>query len=109
MVFLAFPAAPLFGPQATNAAAADGGKRVVFVQTNQPAGNQIAVYDRAHDGTLSPAGTYATGGNGGAALPGTGSDPVASQRSLVYDSEHKQLIAVNAGSNPVSALSVDGN
>jgi 6-phosphogluconolactonase (cycloisomerase 2 family) len=99
-------AAALIGAQATNAGT-EGAKRVVFVQTNQPAGNQIAVYDRAPDGTLSLAGTYATGGNGGAALPGTESDHLASQSSLVYDSAHKQLIAVNAGSDTVSAFRVD--
>jgi len=109
IALLAVLGASLIGAQATNAAAADGGKRVVFVQTNQPAGNSIAVYDQAHDGTLSPAGTYATGGNGSAALPGTESDHLASQGSLVYDSEHKQLIAVNAGSDTVSAFSVDGD
>src|SRR6266536_896806 len=109
IALLAILAATLIGAQATNAAAADGGKRVVFVQTNQPAGNSSAVYDRAHDGTLTPAGTYATGGNGSAALPGTESDHLASQGSLVYDSEHKQLIAVNAGSDTVSAFSVDGD
>jgi 6-phosphogluconolactonase (cycloisomerase 2 family) len=107
IALLAALAAALIGAQAT--AAADGGKRVVFVQTNQPGGNQIAVYDRARDGTLSPAGTYATGGNGSAAAPGTESDPLASQSSLVYDGQHKQLIAVNAGSDTVSSFSVDGD
>jgi 6-phosphogluconolactonase (cycloisomerase 2 family) len=109
IALLAALAAALIGAQATGAAAAHEGKRVVFVQTNQPAGNQIAVYDRAHDGTLSPAGSYATGGNGGAALPGTESDRLASQGSLVYDSEHKLLIAVNAGSDTVSAFRVEGD
>src|SRR5205823_2113750 len=97
------------GAQAANADDAHGGKGVVFVQTNQPTGNQIVVYDRADDGTLSPAGTYATGGNGSAALPGTESDHLASQGSLAYDSEHKQLIAVNAGSDTVSVFGVDGD
>lgn len=82
-------------------------KSVVFVQTNEPSGNRIAVYDRADDGTLTPAGTYATGGNGGAALPGTESDHLASQGSLQY--EHHTLIAVNAGSDTVSAFRVRGD
>ncbi len=109
IALLAALAAVLIGAQATSAGAAQEGKRAVFVQTNQPAGNQIAVYDRAADGTLSSAGTYATGGNGGAALPGTESDRLASQGSLVYDSEHKQLIAVNAGSDTVSVFRVQGD
>ena len=45
------------------------GGSVVWVQTNEMSGNHIVVYDRASDGTLSQAGTYATGGNGGAAAP----------------------------------------
>src|SRR5438094_9506275 len=85
------------------------GKGVVFVQTNQPAGNEIVVYDQAVDGTLNPAGTYATDGNGGAALPGTESDHLASQGSLVYDNGHKLLIAVNAGSDTVSSFRVQGD
>src|SRR6184192_447596 len=98
------------------AAAADGehGNRnghenVVFVQTNELTGNQIAVYDRGLDGRLSRAGTYPTGGDGGAALPGTESDRLASQGSLVYDREHRLLLAVNAGSDTVSAFRVQGD
>lgn len=99
-------AAALVGAQASSA---DNGKGVVFVQTNQTGGNEIAVYDQAADGTLSAAGTFATGGNGGAALPGTESDRLASQSSLVYENDHKQLIAVNAGSDTVSAFRVEGD
>src|SRR5262245_1865173 len=44
---------------------------IVWVQTNEPGGNRILVYDRNADGTLSQAGAYATGGNGGVAAPGT--------------------------------------
>ena len=46
------------------------GRNVVFVQTNQPDGNQIVVFDRRHDGRLDRAGTYPTGGLGGTAAPG---------------------------------------
>jgi 6-phosphogluconolactonase (cycloisomerase 2 family) len=100
----------LVGAQAAAAHAAHrhGHKHVVFVQTNQPTGNQIAVYDRASDGTLSLAGTYATGGLGGAALPGTESDRLGSQGSLVLVSHHL-LIAVNAGSDSISVFRVRGD
>jgi hypothetical protein len=81
----------------------------VFVQTNELTGNRIVVFDRAPDGQLTQAGTYATGGDGGAASPGTESDRLASQGSLVYDRKHKLLLAVNAGSDSVSALSVSGD
>jgi 6-phosphogluconolactonase (cycloisomerase 2 family) len=85
------------------------GRNVVFVQTNESAGNRIVVFDRGHDGHLTPAGSYATGGNGGTASPGTESDHLASQGSLVYDVRDKVLLAVNAGSDTVSAFRVHGH
>ena len=91
------------------AAAGKGHQGVVFVQTNELAGNRIAVYDRASDGTLTFAAFYPTGGLGGAELPGTESDRLASQGSLVYDRHHKLLFAVNAGSSTVSTFSVAGD
>ncbi len=109
IALLAAFAAVLVGAQAANADDAHGVKGVVFVQTNQPAGNEVVVYDQAADGTLSPAAIYATGGNGGAALPGTESDRLASQGSLAYDAKHKLLIAVNAGSDTVSAFRAKGD
>ena len=70
---------------ATAPSALAGGKAsVVFVQTNELSGNHVVVYDRGADGRLSQAGTYATGGNGGSAAPGTESDRLASQGSLAY-------------------------
>jgi hypothetical protein len=42
-----------------------GASRVVFVQTDNTAGNQVVAYDRAVGGTLTLAGTYDTGGLGG--------------------------------------------
>jgi 6-phosphogluconolactonase len=33
--------------------------------TNSPGGNAIEAYARASDGSLTPSGTYPTGGNGG--------------------------------------------
>jgi hypothetical protein len=86
-----------------------GGGSVVWVQTNEVSGNRIVVYDRAGDGTLSQAGTYATGGNGGVATPGTESDRLASQGSLVYDAGRSILIAVNAGSNTVTTFKAHGD
>ena len=103
----------LVGAQASSAngghAKRHGPENVVFVQTNELSGNQIAVYDRGFDGRLSRAGTYATGGNGGAALPGTESDRLASQGSLVYDRWHRLLLGVNAGSDTVSTFRVRGD
>ena len=84
-------------------------EHAVFVQTNELDGNRIVVFDRERDGSLTNAGSYATGGNGGAAAPGDESDRLASQGSLVYDARHSLLIAVNAGSDTVSTFKVRGD
>jgi 6-phosphogluconolactonase (cycloisomerase 2 family) len=81
----------------------DGAHHVVFVQTDNPAGNQVVAYDRADNGTLSQAGSYPTGGLGGT-LTGSVVDHLASQGSLSYDARHRLLYAVNAGSNTVSVF-----
>src|SRR5664279_4203271 len=83
----------------------DGAGHVVFVQNDNLAGNQIAAYDRSRSGALSLAGTYETGGLGGK-LDGSAVDHLASQGSLTYDRRHRELYAVNAGSNTVSVLSL---
>jgi len=91
-----------------NADESDGGQHAVFVQTNDPNGNSIAAYARNGNGTLTYVATYPTGGKGGRAA-GAAVDPLASQSSLVYDSEHHLLLAPNAGSNTVSVFRVRGD
>ena len=87
---------------------ARGADHVVFVQTDDPAGNHVAAYRRGNDGTLTAAGTYATGGLGGV-LTGSVVDHLASQGALTYDATHALLFAVNAGSNTVSVFAVHGD
>ena len=82
--------------------------RPVFVLANQSSGNDIAVYDRQADGTLSAAGRYATGGTGGS-LDGSVVDHLASQGALTYDRARRLLYAVNAGSNTLSVFAVRGD
>ncbi len=89
----------------------DAGARsqgVVFVQNDALTGNAISVYDRNANGTLTAAGSYATGGLGGQ-LAGSVVDHLASQDSLVYDRSANSLFAVNAGSNTVSVFGVEGD
>jgi DNA-binding beta-propeller fold protein YncE len=88
--------------------AAAGARDVVFVQTDNTAGNAIVAYQRASDGTLSQAGTYPTGGLGGI-LAGSVVDHLASQGSLGYDPVRGLLIAVNAGSDTVSVFGAQGD
>ncbi len=97
---VAATAAPAFGP--------GGASQAVFVQTDNPSGNQVVAYHRAPGGALTQAGTYATGGLGGI-LAGSAVDHLASQGSLGYDPRHSLLYAVNAGSDTVSVFAVTGD
>ncbi len=92
----------------SHGAHAHGADHVVFVQTDNTAGNQVVAYDRVDNGTLTLANTYNTGGVGGV-LNGSAVDHLASQGSLTYDHDNALLYAVNAGSNTVSVFSVDGD
>lgn len=80
----------------------------VFVQTDNLAGNTIVAYDRAGDGSLHLAGSYPTGGTGGA-LTGSVVDHLASQGSLAYDRGDGLLYAVNAGSDSLTVFAVHGD
>lgn len=74
----------------------------VYTMSNETTENQIVVYKRAADGTLTAFNNYATGGRGtGTALQ--------SQGSLVYDDTQKLLFAVNGGDNTVSMMAVQND
>lgn len=79
----------------------------VFVQTDNLAGNSVVAYQRSPQGTLTEAGTYPTGGLGGA-LEGSVVDHLASQGSLALDAEAGLLFAVNAGSDTITEFAVHG-
>ena len=49
-----------------------GGSRVVFAQTDGLAGNAVVAYDRAADGTLSPAGCVRDDSAAATCAPGRG-------------------------------------
>lgn len=76
----------------------------VFSMTNAASGNEIIVFDRAPDGTLTlSATTYPTTGMGtGAALNSSGSLAVG------RDLNHRWVAAVNAGSNDVTLFELTG-
>jgi 6-phosphogluconolactonase (cycloisomerase 2 family) len=82
-------------------AAASGGRGAVFTLSNEPAGNRVLAWERAQNGSLVPAGAYATGGTGtGAGL--------GSQGALTLSRNHRWLYAVNPGSDEVSVFRVHG-
>jgi 6-phosphogluconolactonase (cycloisomerase 2 family) len=84
------------------ALAADGRTGVVYTLTNSASRNEVVVFQRAADGTLTPSGRFATEGRGtGAGL--------GSQGAVVLSSDDRWLLAVNAGSNEISSFAVTGN
>jgi len=73
----------------------------VFAMTNIAANNEIVVFNRAVDGTLTAVGHVATGGNGKG-------DDFDTQGGLVLHDNHRFLYACNAGSNNISVFAVNG-
>jgi 6-phosphogluconolactonase len=86
----------LAGPAAANAMADEG---ALFTQTNDAAGNVVQKFDRARDGSLTPAGTFSTGGLGLADLGGR-------QGAVELSDDEETVYAVNAGSDTVTAFRV---
>ena len=81
-------------------AGTNGTPGAVYSLTNSPQGNAVAVFDRATDGHLGAPAYYPTGGLGtGAGL--------GSQGALALAADDRYLLAVNAGSNTVSAFAVE--
>ena len=92
--------------ESASRALADGAAAVggVFVTTNATSGNAVVAFARAADGTLTPSGTFGTGGAG----TGGTLDPLASQAAVVLSDDHQRLYVVNAGSNSISTFAVSG-
>lgn len=73
----------------------------VFTIDDDAAANEVVVFERAEDGTLSPLGSFATGGKGSGAGLG-------SQGALALSADGKILVVVDAGSNEITSFAVDG-
>lgn len=78
-------------------AGATPGSAAVYVLSNQQAGNQILVFDRAADGVLTPSGAVDAGGVGS----GGG---LGSQGAIVVDQSGRYVYAVNAGSGTIASF-----
>ncbi|MDY8137401.1 beta-propeller fold lactonase family protein [Aquimarina sp. 2201CG5-10] len=74
--------------------------------TNIQGPNTIITYGRNTDGTLTPIGPVATGGNGGDYDGGEGLDPLISAYALAKTDDNKNLLAVNAGSNTITSFNI---
>lgn len=82
---------------------AQGASGRVYIMTNDPSGNQVVVYDRAADGSLTWVANVATGGMGMSGLTGT------NQGGLVLSRDAQWLFVVNAGSDDLSVFHVTSN
>jgi 6-phosphogluconolactonase len=95
-VSVAAPIAVFAGPAA---ASPFGNTGAVYTSTNSPTGNAVVAFRRAGDGSLTPAGSFPTGGTG------TGGG-LSNQGAVVVDEPAELLFAVNAGSDQVSSFRV---
>jgi 6-phosphogluconolactonase (cycloisomerase 2 family) len=84
---------------ASSASADIGPTGAVYTSTNSPAGNAVVVFNRAANGSLTPAGSFATGGTG------TGGG-LGNQGAVVLNEDHELLFAANAGSNQITSFEV---
>ncbi len=75
----------------------------VYVMNNAPAGNQVIVFNRSSDGTLSAGSSFATGGTGTGAGIGT-----QGSVTLQEGNGHELLFVVNPGSNELSVFRTKG-
>ncbi len=82
-----------------------GGRGGVYTMTNATSGNAIVAFARSADSTLTPLGTFPTGGTG----TGGAIDPLQSQNSLLLDPSHRFLFAVDAGSDEVTSFRVNSD
>jgi len=71
----------------------------VYTMTNSKQGNEVLVFDRSADGSLSPAGAFETEGLG------TGGG-LGNQGAVLLTSDNQWLYVVNAGSNTISVFRV---
>jgi len=106
------PVAPASAANASSARATDNLQNgAVYTQTDEVS-NRIVAYYRDSDGTLSPAGSFATGGNGSGlgSIFGQGSVVLSGRQGAeVSKAANHLLFTVNAGSNEISVFRVERN
>ena len=81
---------PLLSAGVVPVSAAGGAAGAVYVTTNNPAGNEVMVFSRGADGSLTPDGSFATGGSGsGSALSSQGALGIKQRRALFVHGERR--------------------
>ncbi len=73
----------------SGSAGAAPGTGFVYTMSNAGSGNSVIAYTRAADGTLTPNGTYATGGRG------TGQPRLGSQGPVILTNDGRWLLVAN--------------
>ena len=93
---------------ATRAAVADEGpaRAVVYVESNDPAGNAIFAFARGHDGALTPlpGSPYPAGGLG--ITPTFDLGPFDSDQEVIVNPSGTLLFAVNGGSDSIAVFRI---
>jgi 6-phosphogluconolactonase (cycloisomerase 2 family) len=82
-------------------------EEIIYIQTNDPAGNSVLAYRHTGDGNLTQitGSPFSTGGNG-VANPMQMLGPDDSDQQLFLTDDHKFLLTVNAGSNTIAVFNV---
>ena len=81
------------------AAAPADGFGAVYTTTNASSGNEVLVFNRAVDGSLTFQGSYSTGGLGD-------NTSLGSQNAVILSQNNHWLFTVNAGSHQISTFAV---
>ena len=98
-LLVAAGAASAAGPDPHDPGPHDKPAGYAYTISNAATGNELVVYARADDGTLTPAGSIPAGGLGAGA-------GLASQGAVTLTDDGHAVLAVNPGSNSVAAFHV---
>ena len=88
---------------------AQGGSGAVYAMTNDAISNQVIVFDRASDGTLSPGTSFPTGGMGSGGFENSANGLVLGSHTresspINLGGSDRLLFATNAGSDSISVF-----
>ncbi len=81
-------------------------KNVVYVESNDPAGNAILAYNRMNDGSLTPVpgSPFPAGGLG--ITPAFNLGPFDSDQEIIANDDRSLLFAVNGGSDTIAVFKI---
>jgi len=100
------PTGPELSPGLTaSSSSGQGSPGAVYLMTNDPTANAIAVFDRAADGTLTYTVSVPTGGRGSGTIENNANALILGEQSPNnLNGGYKYLYGVNAGSNSISVF-----